>query len=96
MKQGRNRTLSICLTDIDKDRIFKAENGKLYLNLSTYDHDEPDRYNNDFSVSHQFTTAEIERKKAGEKINRIFLGNGKIWEDKVTAPTPEEKSDLPF
>lgn len=95
---SRNRTLSICLTDLPKDRILKHENGKMYLNLATYDYDEPDRYDNDFSVSLPLTKEEIERKKNGEKVNRIFLGNGKIWEDqnKTRPVTEEEKDDLPF
>lgn len=95
MKQGRNRSLSICLTDIDKDRIFKHTNGKLYLMLNTYDYDEPDQFDNDFSVSHAPTKEEIAARKAGEKVNRIFLGNGRIYENNNTA-SDEEKSDLPF
>ncbi len=51
MKQGRSRTLSICVSDIPKDRILKHENGKMYMNLSTWDYDEEDRYGNDFSIS---------------------------------------------
>ena len=96
MKQGRRRTLSICLTDIDKDRIFKHTNGKLYLSLNTFDNDEPDQFGNDFSVSHAFTKDEIEIRKTGEKVNRIFLGNGKIWEDTHQHISEDEKGDLPF
>ena len=97
-KTGRNRSLSICLTDIPKDRILKHENGKLYLNISTYDLDAPDIYKNDFNVSIQLTKEEIERKKAGEKIDRVFLGNGRIWEDTVKThiATEAETDDLPF
>lgn len=98
MKQGKNRTLSICLTDIPKERILKHENGKLYLNLNTYDLDEPDRFGNDFSVSISRTKEEMERIKNGEKVDRIFLGNGKIWEYKpnVSAATEKDVDDLPF
>ena len=95
---GRNRTMSICLTDIPKERIVKHINGKMYLNLATYDLDAPDQYDNDFSVSIPLTKEEIERKKAGENVLRTFLGNGRIWEDKTnTQPiTAEEADDLPF
>lgn len=94
---GRNRTLSICLTELPKERILKHSNGKLYLNLSTYDFDEPDRFGHDFSVSLPLTKEEIERKKQGEKVDRIFLGNGKIWEDKgMQQATEEDIDDLPF
>ena len=39
---GKNRTMSICLSDIPKERILKHENGKMYLPLQTWDNDEPD------------------------------------------------------
>lgn len=43
------------------------------------------------------TKAESEKIKAGEKINRIFIGNGRIWEPKeLQELTEEEKDDLPF
>lgn len=95
---GKNRTMSICLTDLPKERIMKHENGKMYLNLATYDYDQPDKYDNDFSVSLPLTKEEIERKKAGEKVERIFLGNGRIWPDqnKMQPITEDEEDDLPF
>lgn len=100
MKQGRRRTMSICLTDLKEkaaDKIVKASNGKLYIPIETYDYDEPDKYDNDFSVSVSLTKEEIERKKAGEEIKRVFVGNGKIWEDKEPTPAPQkEVDDLPF
>jgi hypothetical protein len=98
-KMPKNRTMSICLTDIPKDRILKHENGKMYLNISTYDYDQPDQYKNDFSVSLPLTKQEIELKAAGEKINRVFIGNGKIWADREPVMqhiTKEEETDLPF
>lgn len=97
-KTGKNRTMSICLSDIPKDTIYKHENGKLYLGISTYDLDEPDMYKNDFNVSITLTKEEIEAKKAGQDIKRVFLGNGRIWEDKNTMQpaTKKETDDLPF
>ena len=80
MKTGKSRTMSICVSEIPKERIFKHENGKMYINVSTWDYDEPDQYDNDFSVSMSPTKEEIEQRKAGEKINRVFIGNGRIWE----------------
>jgi hypothetical protein len=96
-KQGKNRTMSICLSDIPKERILKHQNGKMYLNLQTWDNDQPDQYGNDFSVSIPLTKEEVERKKKGEDIKRVFLGNGKIWEDQGMQPTTkEDHDDLPF
>lgn len=97
MKQGKTRTMSICLSDIPKDRILKHENGKLYLPLQTYDYDEPDKYDNDFSVSISLNKEEIESKKNGVKVQRIFIGNGKIWEDRgLQNATESDLDDLPF
>lgn len=97
MKQGKTRTMSLCLTDIPKERILKHENGKLYLSIQTYDYDEPDKFDNDFSVSISLNKEEIEARKNGEKIQRVFIGNGRIWEDKGMQPsTPEDHDDLPF
>jgi len=97
MKNGRTRTASICLSDIPKERLLKHQNGKIYLLIQIYDYDEPDKFDNDFSISMQQTKEEIEMKKNGEKVNRIFIGNGRIWEDKgMTTITQEHEDDLPF
>jgi hypothetical protein len=100
MKTARKRTMSICLTDLKEkaaDKIVKASNGKLYISIETYDYDEPDKYDNDFSVSVCRSKQEAERIKAGQKIDRVFIGNGRIWEDQEpTAPTDQEINDLPF
>jgi len=97
MKQGKSRTLSICVSDIPKSRILKHENGKSYMNISTWDNDQEDKFGNDFSVSMSPTKEEIEKRKSGEKVDRIFIGNGKIWEQKEMRPvTQEEADDLPF
>lgn len=97
MKQGKTRTMSLCLTDIPKERILKHENGKLYLAIQTYDYDEPDKYDNDFSVSISLNKEEIEQKKSGGQVQRIFIGNGRIWEVKGMQPSsPEDHDDLPL
>lgn len=97
MKTGKSRTMSICVSEIPKERILKHENGKMYINVSTWDYDEPDQYDNDFSVSMSPTKEEIEQRKAGEKINRVFIGNGRIWEQKTMQPISQaEVDDLPF
>jgi hypothetical protein len=97
MKQGKKRSLSICVSDIPKERILKHENGKMYMNIETWDYDEPDKYDNDFSISMSRNKDESERIKNGEKIDRVFIGNGKVWEQKELEPiTEKDKDDLPF
>ena len=95
-KQGKRRTFSICLTDIPKDKILIHDNGKKYLNMETWDNDEPDKFDNDFSVRVCLNKAEIEKKKAGEEVKSVYLGNGRIWEpvSKVHEATPEEIAQM--
>lgn len=90
--------MSICVSDIPKERILVHENGKKYLSVKTYDYDTPDKFDNDFSVSISKNKDEVEKSKAGEKINRIFIGKGRIWENKEMTPLNpnEEHEDLPF
>jgi hypothetical protein len=96
-KQGKTRTMSICLSEIPKERILKHGNGKLYLPIQTYDYDAPDQFDNDFSVSISPTKEEIEAKKNGGKMNRVFIGNGKICENKgMDNASTEDTDDLPF
>lgn len=97
MKKGKSRTMSICVSDIPKERIYKHENGKMYLSVSTYDYDAPDKYDNDFSVSISPTKDEINKRKNGEKVDRVFIGSGRIWPDKqMQSISEEDKDDLPF
>ena len=51
MKTGKKRTMSLCVSDIPKERILLHANGKKYLMIETYDYDVPDKFDNDFSVS---------------------------------------------
>lgn len=94
---GKSRTMSICVSDIPKERLLKHDNGKVYLLIQTYDYDAPDKFDNDFSVSMQLTKEEQETKKTGGEVRRIFLGSGRIWDDKGMQPLNEEEhDDLPF
>ena len=94
--------MSICLTDVDKSRVLVHQNGKKYLMIETWDNDQPDKYDNDFSISISRNKEETERVKNGEKLDRIFIGNGRIWEqtDAMRPMTETELKeagdDLPF
>ncbi|PWA09527.1 hypothetical protein [Flavobacterium laiguense] len=101
-KQGKKRTMSICLTDVDKSRVLVHGNGKKYLMIETWDYDVPDKFDNDFSISISRNKEEAERVKNGEKLDRIFIGNGRIWEQTdamrpmTEAEIKEAGDDLPF
>lgn len=100
-KQGKKRTMSICVSDIPKERILVHTNGKKYLMIETWDYDAPDKFDNDFSISISRNKEEAEKVKNGEKLDRIFIGNGRIWEQtEATRPMTEAEinaaDDLPF
>jgi hypothetical protein len=82
-------TASIDVTKIQKALLYQGEKG-LYLKLSIWQNDEPDKFGNDFSI--QQTTGKDEPK--------IFLGNGKYYVPKEDKPKSETKNTsddgLPF
>ncbi len=94
--------ISIDVTKIDKNKLYKGAKGT-YANLTMEVKDEKDQYGNDVSIWAGQT--EDERKS---KVQRNFLGNGKIvWESNpqqapqqsATPPAssmPEIDDDLPF
>jgi hypothetical protein len=97
-------SVSVCLTDIDKNKITVGKNGKKYLNVTVSLNDEKDNYGNDVSLYHSQSKEEREAKA-----KRSYLGNGKVvWSSDgvtsapastaapATAPVQGEVDDLPF
>lgn len=85
---------SICVSDIPKDKLTQAKNGKLYLNVDIWINNDVDQYGNIGSVSVRQTK---EQREAKEK--KVYFGNFKTSELKSSAPAaPNEDilSDLPF
>lgn len=92
--------LSICLSDIPKERIKLANNGKKYLAITVQDLREADEYGNTHSV---YATQTKEEREAKEK--RTYIGRGKEFvfqsarpsvEQVVELPVAEDIDDLPF
>lgn len=89
---------SICLTDLsDKYRaghsaFTKANNGKVYVNLTTWINDSPDSYGN--NVSHQLNSKADKREAEG----KVYVGNGKTADVQPAAPAAAnaEPESLPF
>ncbi len=85
-------TGSLCLTEIielanNKHSAFtKAQNGKIYFNILVWENDEPDKFNNNFSV--QLNAA----KDAPEDQKKKYIGNLKYV---ATNAQPVQGSDLP-
>ena len=93
--------LNLCLSDIDKSKIFTAKNGKKYLSVVVTERKEVDQYGNDLVV--YVSQSKDERDN---KVQKNYIGNGKTYGEKSTtaqqqeAPQPqpqeEETDDLPF
>ncbi|MDR1340969.1 MAG: hypothetical protein LBK58_13090 [Prevotellaceae bacterium] len=91
-------SISICLTDIPKDRIKQAANGKKYINLVCAERREVSKYGDTHTVFVSQTKDEREFK-----VQPIYVGAGKEYvQQAVTAesiesmPPAQNMDDLPF
>lgn len=91
---------SICLTDIPKDRIKCADNGKKYLSITVQDLREADEYGHTHSI---FISQSKEERESKEK--RTYVGRGRAVvfnqpqptiEQVAAMPPAEDIEDLPF
>lgn len=91
--------VGICLSDIPKDRIKRAENGKVYANIVVSERREPDQYGNTHTI-YMYQTKEERDAKA----NRSYIGQGKTvvfnsinTPEKIETLSPiDQFEDLPF
>ena len=82
---------SICVSDIPKDKLTQAKNGKLYLNIDIWVNEEKDKYENIGSVSVRQTKEEREAKT-----KKVYIGNFKESELKPQVAEQSAIDDLPF
>lgn len=82
--------LSICLSDIPKDRIKLANNGKKYLSITVQDLKETDENGNTHSL---YCTQTKEEREAKEK--RTYIGRGKEVVFQSARPSVEQVAELP-
>ena len=94
--------INICLTEIPKDLIRRASNGKCYINLNVTELRETDERGNDHTVS-----VFVPQDRREEYPNKIYIGRGRLvgYDDAqyqrnkpaATGQQPAEKyNDLPF
>lgn len=91
--------ISICLTDIPREKIKQAQNGKKYLNITVASRRETDQYGNTHTVFVSQTKEERERKE-----DRAYIGSGKevnltpvtVTAEDVDQMPAAELDDLPF
>lgn len=93
-------SISICLSDIPKDKIKVAANGKKYLNLAVAQRKEVSQYGETHTV---FVSQDKEEREANIAV--CYVGGGKEFTQKSnpvtvetveTLPVAEDLSDLPF
>jgi len=90
-----NTSISICLSDLPKEKMTTAENGKKYINLVLWERKKPDKYGNTHFLA-------VSKGKEDKDAKTIFCGNGKTIEPKPNIVTVadvsnnEEDDQLPF
>lgn len=85
--------LDICLSDIPKDRIKTAQNGKKYLKAMVSPRKEADRDGYDHYIAAWIPAAE---RQDGDK--PLFIGRAqeKDTQPRADKPQPKNDDDLPF
>lgn len=87
--------ISLCLTDLPKTHLQKANNGKIYIDIVASMRKEPDQWGRDVKVAVKQTA-----KDKDEKAPKIYVGGGRmITFAQTTAETPTDKDleeNLPF
>lgn len=91
--------ISICLSDIPKDKIKQASNNKKYLNLVVAQRKEPSQYGETHTV---FISQDKDEREA--KKDKIYIGGGKEFVQTAAPVTTEDieampamsEDDLPF
>ena len=86
--------LNICLSDIPKDLIRKAGNGKSYINLNVSELRETDERGNDHTVS-----VFVPQDRRADYPDKIYIGRGKEYKEQPHVGGTDFKKtpgDLPF
>lgn len=90
-------TISLCLSDIPKEKIKQGENGKKYINLILSERKQVGNYGETHALSISKTKEERDMN-----VDTIYVGSGKEYSKKTVSAEdidnmPEaESDDLPF
>lgn len=79
---------SICLSDIPRELIKKADNGKFYVNIHVNERREADKYGNTYNID-----CRPKKEEVVEGVN-YYIGNLKEWKQQA-APTVEDIEAAP-
>lgn len=87
--------LSICLTDLPKDHLQKASNGKIYIDLVASPRKEADQWGRDIKVAVKQTKEDRENKAP-----KCYVGGGRMYTfayQQTETPSDKDLEDnLPF
>lgn len=75
---------SICLSDIPKEKIKAAANGKKYLNICVAERRQPDQYDNTHTI---YCSQDKEERDA--KADKRYIGSGRAYNPQPVILTPE-------
>lgn len=81
---------SICLSEIPKEKIKVAANGKKYLNVCIAERREADQYGNTHAI---YCSQEKEEREA--KAEKKYIGSGRAYNPQPVAATPEAVDQMP-
>jgi hypothetical protein len=91
-------TISICLSDLPKDKIKQADNGKKYINLILSERKEEGK----FGETHTLSVSRTKEERAAQ-VPTVYVGSGKEYQPQPstpqnvdTLPVAEDDGDLPF
>jgi hypothetical protein len=82
--------VSICLSDIPREKLKKATNGKIYVNLIVAERREPDQFGNDLTVYVDQTKEERE-----VKAEKTYIGAGRNYSFSPANTSPDSVNDMP-
>lgn len=91
-------TISLCLSDIPKDKIKQADNGKKYIKLILSERKDVGK----FDETHTLIVSKTKEERAAQVPN-IYVGSGKEYKPQPYAPqniddlpSAQQVDDLPF
>lgn len=82
--------ISVCLSDIPKDKIKLANNGKKYISLVVASRKEVSQYGETHTV---FVSQDKEEREAKQEV--CYVGGGKEFTQKATPVTVEDIEKMP-
>jgi hypothetical protein len=84
-------TVSLCLTDIPKDKIKQAANGKKYINLILSERRETGK----FGETHTLIVSKTKEEREANA-ETVYVGSGTLYVPKTEVISPAAIDDLPL